>query len=122
MGYTFTEEFISVTDGVYSARGLSNGGGPIYNVNNQVRGQNTEFVTGKKLAEKSVVKDYSDGWKTIRLIRNWDNYANPLDFTISFKWDLVGSVDPFFKKLTETEYVIDLTTLRHKGASQAVQR
>lgn len=122
LGYSFTEEFISVTDGVYSARGLSNGGGPIYNVNNQVRGQDTEFVTGKKLADKSVVKDYSDGWKTIRLTRNWDDYANPMDFAISFKWDLVGSTDPFFQKLTETSYVIDLTTLHYKGANQAVQR
>ncbi|MGO4499182.1 hypothetical protein AB4114_25190 [Paenibacillus sp. 2RAB27] len=121
-GYSFTEEFISVTDGVNIARGLSNGGGPIYNLNNQVRGQNTEFVTGKKLTDKSVVKDYSDGWKTIRLTRKWDDYANPIDFTISFKWDLVGSVDSFFQKLTETSYVIDLTTLRHKGANQAVQR
>ena len=34
------------------ARGLSNGGGPIYNANNQVRGQDTEFVTGKKLAKE----------------------------------------------------------------------
>ncbi|OAS23630.1 hypothetical protein [Paenibacillus oryzisoli] len=121
-GYSFTEEFISVTDGVNIARGLSNGGGPIYNVNNQARGQSTEFVTGKKLTDKSVVKDYSDGWKTIRLTRKWDDYANPMDFTISFKWDLVGSVDHFFKRLTETSYVIDLSTLRHKGANQAVQR
>ncbi|MNR51490.1 hypothetical protein D3C85_1711670 [compost metagenome] len=79
-------------------------------------------MTGKKLTDKSVVKDYSDGWKTIRLTRKWDDYANPMDFTISFKWDLAGSVDHFFKRLTETSYVIDLSTLRHKGANQAVQR
>ncbi|MDR6554262.1 hypothetical protein [Paenibacillus qinlingensis] len=121
-GNSFTEEFISVTDGVHSVRALSNGGGPIYNVNKQVRGQSTEFVTGKKLTDKSVVKDYSDGWKTIRLVRNWDDYANPMGFTISFKWDLVGPTDAFFQKLTETSYVIDLTTLRQKGANQAVQR
>lgn len=121
-GYSFTEEFIRVSDGTQFARGLSNGGGPIYNTNNQVRGQDTEFVTGKKLEGSSVVKDYSDGWKTIRLTRSWDDYGNPMNMAITFKWDLKGSADPFFQKLTETSYQIDLSTLRHTGGNQAVQR
>ncbi|MBD0382522.1 hypothetical protein [Paenibacillus sedimenti] len=121
-GSQFTEEFIRVSDGVHSARGLSNGGGPIYNANNQVRGQDTEFVTGKKLEGSSVVKDYSEGWKTIRLTRNWDDYGNPGSFTIRFNWDLKGPSDPFFQKLTETTYQIDLSTLRHNGGNQAVKR
>lgn len=121
-GSTFTEEFIRVSDGTHFARGLSNGGGPIYNANSQVRGQDTEFVTGKKLEGSSVVKDYSAGWKTIRLTRNWDDYGNPMKIAISFKWDLKGTADPFFQKLTETQYQIDLSTLRHTGGNQAVQR
>lgn len=121
-GSSFTEEFIRVSDGTYSTRGLSNGGGPIYNANNQVRGQDTEFVTGKKVEGSSVVKDYSAGWKTIRLTRSWDDYGNPMKIAISFKWDLKGMADPFFQKLTETQYQIDLSTLRHTGGSQAVQR
>ncbi|SDO73206.1 hypothetical protein SAMN04487897_12097 [Paenibacillus sp. yr247] len=121
-GYTFTEEFIRVSDSTHFARGLSNGGSWIYNANNQVRGQDTEFVTGKKLEGSSVVKDYSDGWKMIRFSRSWDDYGNPMKLGISFKWDLKGTADPFFQKLTETEYQIDLSSLRHTGGIQAVQR
>jgi hypothetical protein len=121
-GYTFTEEFIRVSDGTHFARGLSNGGSWFYNANNQVRGQDTEFVTGKKLEGSSVIKDYSDGWKTIRFSRSWDDYGNPMKLEISFKWDLKGTADPFFQKLTETGYQIDLSSLRHKGNMQAVKQ
>ncbi|WNR44911.1 hypothetical protein [Paenibacillus roseipurpureus] len=121
LGYSFNEEFISVTDGVYTARGLSNGGSRIYNEFNQVKGQKTEFVTGKKLAGSSVVKDYSDGWKTVQLARTWDDYGNPIGFTIRFDGTFQPESDPFFQKLKDTAFVVDLSTLRHKGGSQAVQ-
>jgi hypothetical protein len=119
-GDSFTEQYISVTDGVYTTRGLSNGGSSINNAQNLLRGYVTEFVTGKKLQGSSVVKDYSNGWKTISLSREWDEYGNPTQFGIAFKWDLVGVSDPFFQKLRDTSYVVDLTTLRTMGANQAV--
>ncbi|UJF35459.1 hypothetical protein [Paenibacillus hexagrammi] len=116
------EEFIRVTDGSQMTRGLSNSGGPIYDLSQQVRGESTEFVTGKKLEGNSVVKDYSEGWKTIRFVRNWDDNGNPTNFTIEFNWDGVGAEDPFFRKLTETSYQIDLSTINDNGGDQEVRR
>lgn len=121
LGNFMTEEFISVSDGVNSARGLSNGFGPIYNSNMRIIGRETEFYTGKKLAEKSVVKDYSDGVKAIKLSREWDAFGNPIRFGIRFNGQFKTESDPFFQKLTETSYEIDLTTLRYVGKNQVVQ-
>jgi hypothetical protein len=112
-GSSFTEEFVSVTDGVYSTRGLSVGGGRF--------NPTTDFATGKMLAGSSVVKDYSTGWKTFKLIHLWDNAGNPTQFDISFNWDLQGPKDPFFQKLTETSYVTDLSSFHHVGGIPGVK-
>ncbi|OXM82645.1 hypothetical protein [Paenibacillus rigui] len=119
-GSSFTEEFIRVSDGTHSVRALSNGGGPIYGNGSQVRGRKTEFVTGKKIEGSAVIKDYSEGWKTIQLTRNWDEYGNPMSMSIGFQWNLKGTADPYFQQLTETKYEIDLTTLKFTGTNQAV--
>jgi hypothetical protein len=115
-----TEQFIKVTEGASSVRALSNGGGWEYYGQEQgnytqIKAVNTNFVTGKKLEGSSVVKDYSEGWKAINLKRSFDLYQNMTDISISFQWDGKGPSDPFFQRLTQTSYTVDMSTLKHVG-------
>ena len=62
--------------------------------------------------------------KRLRLTRNWDDYGNPMDMAISFKWDLKGSTDPFFPKLTETSYrsISQRLDIRAESGGAAMRR
>ncbi|WP_281886376.1 hypothetical protein [Paenibacillus sp. YYML68] len=114
------EEFIKVSEGAQSVRGLSNGTGwENYGQGHKHKELSTEFVTGKKLEGNSVVKDYSDGWKTIKLTRYIDEYSNLTNMHIQFGWDMRGSHDPFFQRLTETSYVVDMSSLKYVGKQGA---
>ncbi|MDQ0192465.1 hypothetical protein [Paenibacillus wynnii] len=116
-GGDMKEEFIRVSEGNLFTRGLSNGSswdnyGAMDTENKII---STEFVTGKTLKGSSVVKDYSLGWKTIKLTRSMDKLGVMKDMTLYFKWDLMGSSDPFFEKLIGTVYKADLSSLKFVG-------
>jgi hypothetical protein len=114
------EEFIRVSEGSWFTRGLSNGFswdnyGAVNSVDKII---STEFVTGKKLENSSVVKDYSEGWKTIKLTRTIDEFQNMKDISIRFNWDLKGNADLFFEKLAGKVYKVDLGTLKYVGQQE----
>jgi hypothetical protein len=119
-GGEMKEEFIRVDEGSSFTRGLSNSfswdnyGAKDY----EDKIISTEFVTGKTLEGNSVVKDYSEGWKTIKLTRTIDEIGNMKDISIHFNWDLIGTPDPFFEKLAGTVYKVDISSLKHVGQQE----
>jgi len=111
------EDFIRVSQGNEFTRGLSNGGSwdgfkDPYNV------FTTEFLTGKTLEGKSVVKDYSAGWKTIKMTRTVDKNGDMKDISIRFDWNLAGVPDPFFEKLLGKVYKVDIVSLKDVGKQE----
>ena len=115
-GGTWKEEFIKVSQGDAFTRGLSNSmSWDNFGMGSGDKIVSTEFVTGKTLEGTSVVKDYSQGWKVIKLTRNLDNFGIMKEMSISFKWDLVGAYDSFFEKLTATVYKVDMSSLKSVG-------
>jgi len=111
------EEFIRVSEGSDFTRGLSNSFSwdNYGDANAKGRILSTEFATGKTLEGSSVVKDYSAGWKIIKLTRTVDYAGEMQDLAISFKWDLAGAADAFFAKLTGTGYTVDMASLKQVG-------
>jgi hypothetical protein len=113
------EEFIRVTEGSSFTRGLSNSfSWENYESTDEDKRIYTEFVTGKTLEGSSVVKDYSEGWKTIKLTRTIDQARNMKDISIHFNWNLLGASDPFFEKLTSKIYIVDPGSLKFVGQQE----
>jgi len=113
------EEFIRVGEGSEFTRALSVGGSwDNYATGGEYRVMSTEFATGKTLEGTSVVKDYSAGWKTIKLTRTLDYAGQMKGLALSFKWDLAGSADSFFAKLASTSYTVDMDSLKQVGQQE----
>ncbi|RKP51562.1 hypothetical protein D7Z26_17400 [Cohnella endophytica] len=113
------EEFIRVDEGTSFARGLSNGfSWDNYADANQDKIFSTEFVTGKTLEGNSVVKDYSGGWKTIKLTRTVDRAGSMSNISMRFSWDLNGASDPFFEELAGKVYVVDPSSMKYVGQQE----
>lgn len=112
-----TEEFIRVSGESGFTRGLSNSFSWVNHaaIDTTDKIYATEFVTGKTLEGNSVVKDYSGGWKTIKMTRTIDVNQNMRDISIQFNWNLVGAPDPFFEKLAGTVYKVDINSLKYVG-------
>ncbi len=118
---TMKEEFIRVSQGDAYARGLSTG----WSWDNYGASDTTdkittsEFMLGKSLEGKSVVKDYSGGMKMIKLTQTVDTAGEIKDISLSFNWEPSGTWDEFFAKLSGTVYKMDPASLKSVGSQEA---
>lgn len=120
-GYSFKEEFIKVQDSEGFERALSNGGTTEYFPGSyRFSKQFTNFAVGKKLEGSAVVKDYVGPWRTINLMRSFDEYQNLNGLKLWFESN-GKSADPFWEKLMSNRYEVDLSTYKYAGNQGAVK-
>jgi len=119
LGEGLVEQFIKVSDEEGSARALSNGmSNEYYDANyTQLRSSTTQFQLGKSLEGTSVVKNYTGKQGSILLTRKFDMFLNLTEYHISFQ--SMDQTDSLWNKWANTTYVVDMTSMRHKG-KQAV--